>query len=556
MINLAQLLDKADLMAATQQYDNALATCNQIISEKNNCDEAYLLRGELYGKLGQYEKAFEDIEKAISIDPDYDESYMILAQLYLKKNEPEKAIELYQKAAALNNKTAKNQIIQLAEKLADQQLANHQADKAVSNYKLALQYRKDDINLMYKHAFAVSRTGDFETAFILIDEILSLNANHLPTKSLLISTYEKTGQQKKGWQLIKTLAEAYPDNAYINITFGKYALQNNKQTEAIERLKRIDKQYGLKVDDKLSINMLLGKLYDSIRDYKNAFLYFQTANNLKYNEYDINDFEREVSNIINFYSINKYNRLPASNNNSTDCIFILGMPRSGTSLIEQIISSHSEVYGGGELNTVPRIIHTISNTGSGNSFPNVLDGIDKDKIEHYASELLNSLKSVSPGVQKITDKLPHNFLFIGFIHKLLPNAKIINCVRNPVDNCLSCYFQHFGGYHPYAYNLSHLGKYYQQYQRLMYHWETTLNIPVLNVSYEDVVNDTKSQIERILNYIGLPWEDQCLDFYKQKRMINTASYTQVTKKIYSHSINRWVNYKPYIKELLDLPEML
>jgi len=551
MMDIAQLLDAADLMVATQRYDSALATYNQILIEKHDCDEAYLLRGELYGKLGQYEKAFDDVLKAISIDPGYDEAYMVMARLFLANNKPEKAIESYQKAIALNNKIAISQLTRLGEKLADQQLVNHQPDKALENYKLVLAYQPDNISLLYKYAFAMSRSGDFEKTFVLIERILKKSPDHVPTKSLLVATYEKTGQREKGWELIKTLAEAYPENANINIIFGKYALQNNQQKDAISRLRRIDEKSGIKPDDKLSINMLLGKLYDSIEDYKAAFSYFSQANDLKYNDYDVGVFEAEVTNIINFYSKENFHALPTSTNNSSGCIFILGMPRSGTSLIEQIISSHSRVFGGGELPYVPQTIHAITESRPGLTFPQVLNEVGNDELNAHANKLLASLKLMSPDAQIITDKLPHNFLYIGLIHKLLPDAKIINCIRNPIDNCLSCYFQHFGGYHPYAYNLNHLARYYKQYQRLMRHWELELEIPIFNVHYEDVVDDTKKQVEDLLNFLALDWEEGCLAFYKNKRTVHTASYTQVERKIYTESMQRWKNYEPYIQEFIS-----
>ena len=552
-MDIEKLLDNADLMVATQNYDKAIAIYNQIIEVNSNCDEAYLYRGELYGKLGQMDKAFKDVFKAISVDSNYDVAYLSLAALYKSQNNLDKAIETYQQVFELNknSKEAVNNIIQLYEQKADQQLAAHQADKAIVNYQRTIGYVPDNVSLLYKHAFAVSRTGEFNRTFKLIEKILEHDSQHVPTRSLLAAVYEKTGQLEKGWQVITSLSQDYPANPFINITYGKYALRNKQQLAAISKLQKILKQTGLKTDDQLSMHMLLGKLYDSISEYQTAFTHFSQANKLKYNNYDVSVFEQQISNMIDYFSIEKYNKLPSSNNQSADCIFILGMPRSGTSLIEQILSSHSKVYGGGELQLVPQLNQAMQAAESGTQYPQLLDNIGSELMDVYARNLLKSMKALSPENQKITDKLPHNFLFIGLIHKLLPNAKIINCIRNPVDTCLSCYFQHFGGYHPYAYDLSHLGRYYQQYSRLMRHWETKLQVPVFNVHYEKVVQDTKSEVEAILNYLELEWEDGCMEFYKQKRAINTSSYTQVNKKIYTGSMKRWLNYKPYISDLIN-----
>ncbi|MFK5950362.1 MAG: sulfotransferase, partial [Methylococcales bacterium] len=435
--------------------------------------------------------------------------------------------------------------------IADQQLAGHQPDKAINNYKLAIKHMPDNTNYLYKYAFAVARTGDFDNATKLAKTILKDVPEHVATKSLLVSIYEKTGQHEEGWKQIKSLSEVNPDNPYIVITFGKYALRNGQQEEAIKKLKYNLQKPNLKTDDKLSMHMLLGKLYDSIEAYSNAFSHFSQANNLKYNDYDIAVFEQQVSSYISYFTKEKYNQLVKSKNTSDAPVFILGMPRSGTSLLEQIISSHSQVYGAGELNNIPSLANALEEKNTLINFPQLLDDTNIEELDGYACEILDSMKSLSPDSKKVVDKLPHNFLFVGLIHKLFPNAKIINCVRDPIDNCLSCYFQHFGGYHPYAYNLNHLGKYYQQYQKLMRHWDIELQIPILNIHYEDVVNDTKKQIENLLCFLGLEWEEACLEFHKNKRKVNTASYTQVERKIYTESMQRWRNYEPYIQELIS-----
>ena len=547
-IDIEQLLDSAYLMVVAHHYEKAMATYNQVIEANSRCDEAYLLRGELFQILGQNEKAFEDIRKAISIDPEYDASYLALASLYQAQGELKKAIEISQQAIRLNesNQEAIKYIVQLCVTLADKQLVSYQPAKAVKNYQLAVSYDKNNVNLLYKYAFSVSRMGDFDLAINLSEGVLEKDENHVATKSLLASIYEKTGEIEKGWKVINSLVMEHPNNPFINITFGKYALRNNQQTIAIPKLQHALNQSGLKIDDQLSMHMLLGKLYDSISDYRNSFIHFRDANDLIYNDYDIKTFEHQVTNIISYFSNEKYGKLPSSSINSSECVFILGMPRSGTSLIEQIVSSHSKVYGGGELQNIPYLTEAMPS-----AYPMQLDNIESNELDAYANDLLLSMKKLSPKSQKITDKLPHNFLFIGVIHKLLPNAKIINCLRNPMDTCLSCYFQHFGGYHPYAYDLSHLGKYYQQYRRLMHHWEKELKIPILNVQYEELVQDTENEVKRILNYLELDWEDECLEFYNKKRTINTSSYTQVEKKIYTDSINRWINYELYITDLLD-----
>jgi len=551
-IDTEKLLDTADLMVASQNYDKAISIYNQIIEVNSQCDEAYLMRGALFAELGQTDKALQDVLKSISIDAEYDGAYLTLAILYKSQGNLQQAIEACRQAVFLNknNKEAVQNIVQLHEALADQQLASHQAEKAAENYLSAIEYAPANIQLLYKYAFTISKMGDFNRACELTNEILKKNNQHVPTLCLLTAIYEKTGEIEKGMQLSEQLVKQFPSNPSINITYAKYALRGNNQNVAISSLIKALEIADIKLDDRLSMHMLLGKLYDSIADYNKAFLHFEQANNLKYNDYNINDFEKNISTTINYFTKEKYKAITSSTNDSTDIIFILGMPRSGTSLVEQIVSSHSKVYGGGELQYLINMVQTIDKPGG--EYPYKLENLTNADLNNYAEEFINTMHGLSPQHQKITDKLPHNFEYIGLIHKLLPNAKIINCLRNPVDTCLSCYFQHFGGYHPYAYNLSHLAQYYQQYSRLMYHWQNELEIPILDVHYENIVQDTEAEVRALLNYLKLDWEDACLEFYKQNRAINTASYTQVNRKIYTGSVNRWTNYRLHINELLDV----
>ena len=551
-MNIEKLLDTADIMVATQQYNKALSIYNQIIDEDATCDEAYLMRGALYGELGQKGEALKDILTAIDIDPEYDGAHLTLALLYKSQGELKKAIISCERAIRLNknNKEAIQHIINLYTSLADQQLSSHLADKAVENYRRASQYAAGNAQILYKLAFSLSRTGQFDQAAELAEKILSQNRNYLPAIDLLTSIYEKTGQVDKGWELAESVVEQYPNNVTVAITYGKYALRKNKQTSAIEKLSRFIGRSDIKDDDRLSVHMLLGKLYDSIYEYEDAFSQFKKANDLKYNDYQISDFKQHVDSIISFFSRERYSGIASSTIDSEKPVFILGMPRSGTSLIEQIIGSHSQVYAAGELQNINKIALKIDQPGG--QYPSALETMSVNTLNNYASDLLQLLDDLSEGEQKVSDKLPHNFLFIGLIHKLFPKAKIINCLRDPVDNCLSCYFQHFGGYHPYAYDLTNLAKYYLQYTRLMKHWQDELEIPILNIHYEDVVHSTKQEVEKILSYLGLGWEERCLEFYNQKRAVHTASYAQVSKKIYTGSVKRWLDYKHHITELTDI----
>jgi hypothetical protein len=231
-------------------------------------------------------------------------------------------------------------------------------------------------------------------------------------------------------------------------------------------------------------------------------------------------------------------------------IFVLGMPRSGTTLTEQIIASHPQVHGAGELPYLMEIARR--DIGSGSVFPNNLHSLDRMKLTAMAAEYVTRLQRRAPGMRHITDKMPSNFYAVGLIHLMLPNARIIHVKRNPVDTCLSCFTQPFSSEQNYTFDLAELGRYYVDYFRLMQHWREVLPTGAfLDVQYEDIVADKEVQARRIIEYCGLEWNDACLDFHKNKRAVQTASAVQVRQPIYQSSVERWRKYERFLGPLLD-----
>jgi hypothetical protein len=227
------------------------------------------------------------------------------------------------------------------------------------------------------------------------------------------------------------------------------------------------------------------------------------------------------------------------------------MPRSGTTLTEQIIASHPDVHGAGELPDLMTIAQRDV-AGMGAVFPNNIPALDQAGLGAWGADYVAGLHSRAPDAGRITDKMPANFLAIGLIHMMLPNAKIIHVNRNPVDTCLSCFMQLFSSRQEQIYDLAELGRYYVDYARLMGHWRSVLPAGAfLDVQYEDIVADQETQARRMIAFCGLDWNDACIDFHKSKRSIRTASVTQVRQPIYKSSVERWRPYEKFLGPLLD-----
>ena len=237
-------------------------------------------------------------------------------------------------------------------------------------------------------------------------------------------------------------------------------------------------------------------------------------------------------------------------------VFIVGMPRSGTSLVEQIAASHPDVYGAGELDDMRRIAVALSaRLGTSETYPEVVRRLDPITTRAIAEEHLAQLRTHSAAAARITDKLPINFHRLGLAAILFPRARLIHCMRDPLDTCVSCYFQEFAHGQPFAYDLGYLGRFYRDYERLMAHWHRVLPGKILDIPYEALIADQEGWSRKLIDFLGLPWDDRCLAFYKKERLVRTASFWQVRQPIYASSVGRWRHYAKHLRPLFEGLEM-
>jgi hypothetical protein len=241
---------------------------------------------------------------------------------------------------------------------------------------------------------------------------------------------------------------------------------------------------------------------------------------------------------------------------STVPLFIVGMPRSGTTLVEQILASHHSVFGAGERTELLRTVGRISAQQIGaTSFPEAVWTMSVEALHQVGADYVAALQPLAPDASRIVDKMPANFACVGLIRLILPNAKIIHVSRNPVDTCLSCFSKLFSGEQPFSYDLAELGRYYHGYKDLMAHWRAVLPPGVmLEVEYESLVRDFNTQARRIIAHCDLPWDSACLDFHKTSRPVHTASLVQVRQPIYRTSVGRWRPAVTLLRPLLEALE--
>jgi hypothetical protein len=228
------------------------------------------------------------------------------------------------------------------------------------------------------------------------------------------------------------------------------------------------------------------------------------------------------------------------------------MPRSGTSLVEQILASHPDVHAQGELDDIGLIFESLpAAVGIDSPVVQCLDSLTGDMLDGLARRYLDRIAGNAGKARRVTDKMPHNFLYLGLIDLLFPRARVLHCVRDPLDTCVSCYVQQLGEFHAYAGDLANLGRYYRQYRHLMAHWKSALRLPMLEVCYEDLVADQRAVTESMLEFCGLGWDDRVLRFYESGRLTVTQSYQQVRRPMYQSSVGRWKNYNKFLGPLKE-----
>ena len=545
-------------------YAKAYANLGYIFREKgelDNSEKNYLLAvqyapeiPEIYCNLGitllleeKISEAEENLNKALELKSDYADAHCALADAHVFKGEFDRANIEYQEALKIEPDS-----VEVLCHYANSLLLAGKHDMAKTQLLRAIDIEPDNIEARIHLGSLHILLGQHEQASEYANNILKIDPKNTKAITLLAGVEERQGNAEQAYNYLKPVLDKVLENEEIAVVFGLISKVIGREDEAIKLMETVlTQKNNLKSLTRKEIYFILGGIYDSKKSYDEAFKYYSMANNLKQINFNIKEVRAETDNLIRVYDKAFMTRMPRSSTHTQKPVFIVGMPRSGTSLVEQIISSHSSVFGAGELNDINNIIHSLRNhLGTTVQYPDNLTLLTEEKLNNISKIYLDRLAELSPEAGRVTDKLPGNYKNLGLIELMFPDARIIHCVRDPLDTCLSCYFQDFHGHHPYVYNLKHLGQTYNEYLRLMEHWKEVLSIPVLDVKYEDLVDNQEVISKKMIDFCGLEWEESCLNFYKSKRLTITASYEQVRKPMYKKSVQRWKNYEPYIGELI------
>jgi len=600
--DLQQVLQQGNLLLQKKNYRQALEICHRYLETAPNSTDILNLAGIISDHNNQRLEAADYFRRAIKIEPDNALLHCNLANTLKKSGHIQEAITAYQTALRYapghqtilldlgnlymysGNHTAAVQIFQqLLNINPGHGTAFHQLEQY---YKTILGNNPDDIGALCNLGVALKLVGRFEEAlqcFINANNIAPDDSNAL---RLLGDIYYLLDRPAEAEPVYRQATELRPDDAALHSNLGIVLDNQGKSTEAIEQYRKaiaIDPAfaqahkllaYANKHDEydqdikamenllasasltnmqKAALNLGLGKAYEDLRDYDNSFTYYADANTLERisKHYDTATDERLFDNIIQTFNRALFERLKGCGHEDSRPVFIVGMPRSGTTLLEQILASHPDVNGAGELHHLGNIIRGYFNTELHSHFPENMERVTCHVLSELGRQYSTKTIQLTDNARYFTDKMPHNFLYIGMIKLMLPAARIIHCTRNPLDTCLSCYTNSFRGTHLYSHKLDELGRYYSLYHRLMRHWHQIADLDIVDVSYETLINDQESETRRLLDACGLPWNDSCLSFHKNERTIMTTSVRQVRHGLYNRSVRRWKHFEPRLTPLID-----
>jgi tetratricopeptide (TPR) repeat protein len=394
--------------------------------------------------------------------------------------------------------------------------------------------------------------GCFDETVAVLKQAAALDPDSHRVAIGLAEAYERMGLQNEAYNVLKPFLDREDVESQAVCVFAKLSSAIGRRDDALSKIEKIlEADKNLNVHQKLNLNFRAAEIYQAQKDYDKAMEYYNRGNACKPVTYSPEKHHKFISDTMTVFNRETLAEFPHSKaSTKQQPVFIVGMPRSGTSLVEQILSCHDQVYGAGELRDIG---NTASKLGfhRDRSVPAYehFQSIPQNLLEEFSTAYLTKLETLSSNEPIVTDKMPGNFIHLGLIQMLFPGARIIHIQRDPRDTCLSCYFTDFDGIHEYAYHLESLGHYYCEHKRLMEHWRNTLTIPFLDIRYEGLVSDVESVSRSLIEFCGLDWDPKVLDFYKSERRVNTASYMQVNKPIYKSSVAKWKLYDNHLAPL-------
>ncbi len=533
------------------RLEEAIECCRRVLQINPNNVAALANLGQFLWRQGDSDGAKQVLQQALQQQPNMVQALANLGAVLFSERELEQAEELLRRAVALGGRDqeilgnlagvllakgegGESEAIELCR---DVVTANPNSPDAQFNLGRALEYTEQWDEAMTAYSRSLELHPGFTEAMIGLAQADMVMGRFDDARDLCFDVLQTQPKSLQAYSLL------------LNLEGPEWIQQN------LDKIEELYREKGKSEGEKRKLAFALAKYSEMQGQYDKAFNHLEEGNRLRRTTFDYaTDIDQTFFNAIKDVFSGEFFRQREDHGSSEKTpIFIIGMPRSGTTLTEQILASHSQVFGAGELTFVQQMLIERCKPSSIQQFPEITASMQRDGFESMALQYLDLIKARSGKSLRVTDKMPHNFVNLGVIRLMFPHAKVIHCRRNPIDNCLSIYKQDFTSLHKYAYDLEELGSYYLLYNDLMEHWRNTLPEGyMLDLVYEDMVADQEGMSRRLLEFCDLPWEDGCLEFHTTERAVKTASQAQVRRKIYSDSVKLWQRYEEQLQPMIRI----
>ncbi len=532
------------------QYELCIRTLRTGFRSAPTDPRVYFYLAFAWQQMHQWKRAIQHYRDCLKLQPNFLEAHYNLAWIYQQQEHYSKAIHHYKHCLRIQPQHGEvcNNIAIVIRK-------RKRYEEAVMYHKRAVRWLPKNPRVYYNYGMTLFEMNRLDESISQFRKALEFYPHDPESKNALIRVWMQKGKMKLARAKSVRTIEEHPHHfaAYCHLAKAKCFTEMPPIVQTMETMRTNESLPAL---GKMYLAFALGKIYNDCGEYDQAFASWNEANQRKramisyHLQHDLH-FMQEIIQAFSEKIIQK-----AQGTRDQLPILIVGMPRSGTTLVEQILASHPQVYGAGELTRLGRIIESLPRRfRTRKVYPACIHELSPDAFQALGETYIQHLRKHDPRAPYICDKMPHNFLHLGLIQCIMKNAKIIHCSRHPLDTCLSCFSTHFDDQGMnFTYELDGLITYYQQYQRLMEHWRETLPQRFFEIRYEDLILNPQETIRRLLEYCDLPWDAHCLHFHESSRPVKTASSVQVRQPLYTTSLHRWRNYEKYLRKYVPLFE--
>ena len=537
-------IESVMLLYSSGEIHEAISRIKSLNESYPNVPLLFNILGACYKSIGEIDGAIQMFDTATKIKPNYAEAYFNIGVIYYEISQLNQAINFYLKAIEANPGYS-----DVHNNLGIAYLDLRQLDKAIKHLELAISFRPEFPEAHNNLGSAYQEKGNLDAAINSYKRAITLMNNFAQAHNNLGIIMEKTGKFDDALLSYSNAIQYDPKNvsAHFNLSYIKTFIEKDSQ---VEQMHSILSSNSINEIDRARLCFALARVYEDLGDSEKLFEYLDQGNSLRKQElnFSFNSSNNNNNYLKNIFTNSNCHDLDRPKVSQINPIFIVGMPRSGTTLLEQIISSHHKVHGAGELKNLNEILIPL--------FQNQLNSTDSiitnEIVYSISDKYIESLLNLNTKEKTITDKWPLNFRYIGFILCAFPNARIIHSKRDSKATCWSIYKHFFSdNANGWAYDLNDIADFYLLYEELMSFWHELFPERIYDISYENLVNNQEHETRKLIEYCELDWDENCLNFHKNKRVVGTASVSQVRREMFQGSSEIWKKYQGYLEPLIN-----